>query len=171
VILFALACVRTPPHTPFDGTWEKRVSYHEEHRGDEYCVVEQEALLVDQVALWAASAPEPEQNWCRESGEHARWFDVAGQDGVFLSARVSERSAPPDRYTERCVTWNLDTRAEATLRDYDPERAAARLAEVSVKMRALGEGWTLDEDAFLVSKGHVTFCVTRGGEVALVPVN
>lgn len=171
MIFVLAACVHTPPHAPFAGTWEKVLTHHTEFRGDEFCLAEQEALLVDRVALWSAPEPEPEQNWCRVSGEHARWFDVVGQDGAYLSARLTESGCCPDVVVERCVTWDLTARKEVSVADYDPEHATERLQEARTRAKALGEGWSIDATAFLVGKGHVTFCAARGAEVALVPVN
>lgn len=170
-MIWLLACAHTPRHPAFTGGWDKRVTSHAEFVGDEYCSFEQEALWVDAQPLWALPEPEPEQNWCVASREDARWFDVVDQDGPFLSIRLTERGCCPQAETEACLTWNLAERRPATLVEYDPERAEERFAAARTALDRLGPGWIFDPQAFLVSRGHVGFCVRRGDELQLIQVN
>lgn len=172
VLLLLVGCVHTPPHPAFVGTWEKVYARFEEVRGVEYCVWESESLQAGGRMLWGLAPPETEQNWCRASGERAAWFDVVGEDGAFLSVRSTEAGCCPETRRTVCATWNLETGGRATLEEYDATLAAERWSEAQVKLAAEhpGGGWVIDRAAFLVSKGHVSFCATRGADLALVNV-
>ena len=107
MLILLVACVHTPAHPASVGRWEKVYARYAEFRGAEYCVWESESLQSGDRVLWGLTLPEPEQNWCRTSGEHAAWFDVVGEDGAFVSVRSTETSCCPETRTTDCATWNL----------------------------------------------------------------
>jgi hypothetical protein len=166
------ACVHTAPHPAWSGSWSREIQVREEFHGDDYCRWETESLRVGDRVLVGAQPPEPEQNWCARSGEQASWFDVVGEDGAFLSLRATTTEDPSGHDQTTCATWNLSTGAPATLEEYDTEHAAERWSAAQGRLAAEHPegGWSIDRAAFLVGKGHVSFCARRGADLALVTV-
>lgn len=176
--LLSLACTRTPPHDPVVGTWAVTPVARRELTWDGvYCAWESEDLTFEGMILSSAPPPDLEdgvlnEGWCEVGGESARLVDVVGQDGPFLSTRVQHVDCCPERAEARCVTWDVRTRAQASLEAYDPRRAAVRrrkLDKLLAEDRGF-DGWVIAPDAFLLFDGHVRFCATRGGEVREIPI-
>lgn len=150
-----VAYVRKEAMTP-DGVW---------------CAWEAESLLYDGKPLWAAEAPEGEQ-WCRTPFEAARMVDVLGENGPYLSVRLTEWTCCPER--ESVVparTYDLRTGEPATLEAYDPRHFTWR----SKRLRRMldkkdGGGWTVDPTAFVVDGRHVRVWATRGDETIEIPL-
>lgn len=164
--LLLAGCVHTPPHAAVPGAWRRTVARREQMRVDgRWCAWESEALSWDERTLWSVAPPE-DDNWCAVPGESARWFDVVGQDGPFLSTRLQDDGCCPAAATVRCVTWNVETGAAATLDDYDARLAERRWARAQVELArdpAL-RAYTLDRNAFVVTPGgHVSFCAAPPG--------
>jgi hypothetical protein len=171
LLLLLVACRHTPPHEPIAGTvvieLDARAALL---RNGEECQWEAEQLRIDGAPVWAVEPPEGE-DWCLAGDERARTVDIVSQDGPFLSTILGEMDAS-GAWTRRCVTWDLRTRAPATLLDWDERRAPRRLAELATaKLRDPSlAGWTLSPEAFLVRDGHVAFCAMRGTEIREVVV-
>lgn len=165
-----LSCVHTPPHPAPTGTWHKDYVYREQMTFEGvYCVWEAESLSYDTTPLWTATPPERE-DWCKEAGEWARYFDVFSQDGSFLSVQQHELSCCPDQRTVQCVTWNLETGQPATLSDYDDRYAEARWRRAQAKHARTETPGTLSADSFLVDNGHVLFCAVDQDQIWLIPI-
>ena len=165
-----VGCVHTPPHPPVEGTWSREFTRRQELRRDgRYCAWEAESPAWSGTLLWPAEAPIGD-NWCETDGETARWFDVVGQDGAFLSTRLQEMGCCPDHWTAVCVTWNLETAKPATLVEYDEKRAERRWERAQTELQTLLQsrpalaGYTITPDAFVVKPGgHVAFCAAPPG--------
>lgn len=167
LLLALLGCVHTPPHPPVAGTPAvELVRLEQMNAHGEYCAWEAENLVFEGRPIWSVASPD-EENWCRSPGEQARWIDILGQDGPFLSATLHEEACCPEATSVRCVTWDLTTGEPATLAQYDPRWAERRWEKAQAKVPA---GWEIFPDAFAVGDGHVRFCAFRGEEVRLVPV-
>lgn len=169
MLLLALwGCVHTPPHPPLAGTPAVELVRLEQMTANgEYCSWEAENLVFEGRPIWSAASPDGEA-WCvAPGGERARWIDILGQDGPYLSATLHEWGCCPETSSQRCVTWDLRTGEPATLEQYDPKWAARRWEKVQAKVP---EGWQVFPDAFAVGDGHVRFCAFRGEDVTLVPV-
>ena len=171
LLLGLLACRHTPPHEPLDAVVVVELDSRERLlRTGEECRWEAEQLLVDGAAVWVEEPPDGEE-WCLAGNERARTLDVVSQDGPFLSTILGEMD-DEGRWTRRCVTWDLRTRAPASVYAWDERRAPRRLAEFAALPGRDPSliGWTLDADAFLMRNGHVAFCATRGAEIREVLV-
>ena len=166
VVLSMAGCVRTPPHDPVDGAPVTRTERREQmsHDGD-WCSWEAESLYFGERALWAVDTPDDDGGWCETPGESSRMVDVLGQDGPYLSVKLTEMGCCPDHDAVRCFTMDMRTGAAITLEEYDSRRAERRW-EQAQKSAVPG----LDRGAFVVGDGHVRFCVVHGPDVAFVPV-
>ncbi len=159
--------VHTPPHAapaaPHTIVYERR----EEMLPDGvYCAWEAESLWADGKPIWSVAAPEGE-HWCQQPFEFARVVDVLGQDGPFLSVRLTEWGCCAEHeQVVPCRTYDLRTGAPATLEAYDPRHAAGRLRRLRrlLARRDDGGGWEVDPSAFRVGGGHVRVCAARGDE-------
>jgi hypothetical protein len=164
--------VHTPPSPPPDKKWQIAYERREDMTPDGvYCAWEQESLSYDGAPIWTADPPEGEQ-WCTTPFESARWIDVRGEDGPYLSVRLHELGCCPDHEEQRCVTYDVRTGDPITLEQYDPRHYAwrgRRLQKALARLGGAGE-WSVDPTAFLVDGGHVRACATRGPETIEVRV-
>lgn len=164
--------VKTPPHAPPPATWEVTYTRVEQMtRGGVYCAWEAESLVYDGKALWAAPPPEDE-SFCKAPFESARWVDVLGEDGPFVSVRLTELGCCPERdVVTRCVTYDVRIGEPTTMAAYDPKNAKWRAKKLTrVLDRRDGGGWTVAPEAFVVGGGHVRVCATRDEEDIEVPI-
>ncbi len=158
--------VHTDPHPPPAARWEVTYVRKEDMTPEGvWCAWEAESLYYDGKALWSAAPPDGE-SWCRAPFEAARMVDVLGEDGPYLSVRLTEWACCPEReIVTRCVTYDLRTGAPATLEAYDPRSYTWRARRLKrVLDRKHGGGWSVEPGAFVVGGGHVRVCATRGDE-------
>lgn len=166
------AFVKTPPHPAPPAKWEVTYARVEQMtRKGVWCAWEAESLVYDGNAIWTAPPPEDE-SFCKAPFEAARMVDVLGQDGPYLSVRLTEWGCCPEREAvTRCVTYDLRTGEPTTLAAYDEKNwpwREKKLARVLEKKH--GGGWTVEPSAFVVGGGHVRVCATRGDEDIEVPI-
>ena len=158
--------VKTPAHAPPPAKWEVTYARVEQMTRDgAYCAWEAESLIYDGKPLWTAEPPEDE-SFCKAPFEAARTVDVIGQDGPFLSVRLTEWGCcPEEERRTRCLTYDLRTGEPATVESYDPRHAGWRRKKLArVLQRRDGGGWTVEPGAFVVGDGHLRVCAARGDE-------
>jgi hypothetical protein len=163
--------VHTPPH-PVEGRWQiELVRIEQATASGRPCVWEAEQLTYEGRAVWVATPP-GDESFCRAPGEAARMVDVLGEDGPFLSVRLEERRCCPERVeVTPCVTYDLRSGTPVSLEAYDPDRFDWRSKKLTrVLERRHGGGWTAEPWAFVVDRGHVRVCATRGDERLEVPI-
>lgn len=172
-LLLLLSCVHKPPSPGPPLPWQRSVVRRAEVSPDGLsCTWEAEELVTAGGTLWAVSPPDAlegthNEDWCVGGGEASRTFDVTGQRGPYLSTRLHEERCCPARETRLCVTWDLRTRAPASLGEVDPRDGARRWAEFAARAQtdpALA-GWRFSPDEFLLVGDHLRFCGRRDGEL------
>ncbi|MDP2315541.1 MAG: hypothetical protein Q8P41_21765 [Pseudomonadota bacterium] len=164
--------VHTRPHPPPAAKWEVAFVRKEDMTpAGIWCAWEAESLYFDGKPVWAAEVPEGEQ-WCGAPFEFARMVDILGEDGPYLSVRLTEWGCCPDHeVVTRCVTYDLATHAPTTLEAYDPRWYTWRAKKLQRMLdRKDGGGWSVDPTAFVVDGGHVRVCATRGDEAIEIPL-
>ncbi|MDP2311056.1 MAG: hypothetical protein Q8P18_33860 [Pseudomonadota bacterium] len=164
--------VHTPPLAPPGPPWEVAFLRREDMtRQGVWCAWEAESLLYDGKPLWSAEPPEGE-HWCLAPFEAARMVDVLGENGPYLSVRLTEWACCPDREAiTRAVTYDLRTGVPTTLEAYDPRYFSWRTKRLQrILDRNHGGGWSVDPTAFVVDGRHVRVWATRGGEAIEIPL-
>lgn len=169
MILLLLACAHPVALAPVPSDVGVERERAQTMRGEE-CLWEAEDLTTGGAAVWATPRPEIDEEWCREGHEEARTVDIVDKSGPFLSTVLGVMEG--DRWTQRCVTWDLRRRAPATLEDLNAREAPAWWSEVGAKIAADPSlaGWTVSRDAWVLAPGGVAFCATRDGQVRQIPV-
>lgn len=164
--------VHTAPLPPPDAAWEVAFLRREEMTpSGVWCAWEAESLMYDGKPIWSAPPPEGDQ-WCSSPFEAARMLDVLGENGPYLSVRLTEWGCCPEHESiDRAVTYDLRTGQATTLEAYDPRSfrwRSKRLQRILDKKR--GGGWTVDPSAFVVDGRHVRIWATRGQEAIEIPL-
>lgn len=164
--------IHTAPLPPPGAKWEVAFLRMEDMTPEGvWCAWEAESLLYDGKPLWSAEPPEGEQ-WCQTPFEAARTVDVLGENGPYLSVRLTEWACCPERESVvPAVTYDLRTGQPTTLEAYDLRHfdwRSKRLRQILDKKH--GGGWAVDPAAFAVDGRHVRVWATRGAEVIEIPL-
>lgn len=170
MILWLAACAHHAEAPGEAAAWSHTTDRRSELVDGRWCEWESDTLRVGDQLVFGEAPPEPEQHWCTESHDRARWVEDVEADGPWLSAQTWVWDSP-GLWVPGCATWSLVTARRATLDDVEGGAAGEAWAHAQAELaRAWPGGWKLDRDAFLVGRGHVSFCAIRGREVALVKV-
>lgn len=169
MILALLACVKPAPLPTWSGQAEVRVERRDElARNGAPCLWEAEQLLANGAPVWTTARPDDEL-WCTTGSEVARIVDIRRGVGPYLSTVLATMDEQ-GRWTQRCVTWDLRTRAPLPLDAYDPAAGEAWWDAARARARTEAPGWHLDRDAWLLRPDGVAFCAQRDGEIREVTV-
>ena len=155
ILVVISGCMHTPPHPALPEPVHVDLAARHETAdlAGRDCSWEEEGLWVGGQRIVGHDAPDA-ADWCVAPSDHWATVDLLGQDGPFVSVFLEA-----DGDVGRCETWNVNENRPASLVDYDPKHAEARVRRGARLLARRKIPGILHPDSFYVRGGHVVFCV------------